>query len=131
MWENIKARGRIIAIILTSVGLSVLIQFLLITVLEVGVRPDIEVLNTDGHEHFFGLDYGYVIHVELRNKGREGAAIVGVDLRCESEKWSRSQTVYLKRNEIQKLSFEFLEPTIELSQSAGTSFEVRVFPLRR
>ncbi len=46
-------RGRIIEIILTSVALSVLIQFLLTTVLEFGVRPDIEILNTEGHEYFF------------------------------------------------------------------------------
>jgi hypothetical protein len=65
MQENIMTRGRIIEIILTSVALSVLIQFLLTTVLEFGVRPDIEILNTEGHEHFFGLDYGYVINVEL------------------------------------------------------------------
>jgi hypothetical protein len=64
-----------------------------------GVRPDIEILNTERHEYFFGLDYGYVINVELSNKGREGAAIVGVELRYGSEKWSRSQTVYLKRDE--------------------------------
>jgi len=124
-------RGRIIAIILASVALSVLIQFLLTTVLEFGVRPDIEILNTEGHEYFFGLDYGYVINVELSNKGREGAAIVGVELRYGSEKWSRSQTVYLKRDEIKKLTFEFLQPTIQQSQLPEASFEVRVFPLRR
>jgi len=124
-------RGRIIEIILTSVALSVLIQFLLTTVFEFGVRPDIEILNTEGHEYFFGLDYGYVINVELSNKGREGAAIVGVELRYGSEKWSRSQTVYLKRHESKKLTFEFLQPTIQQSQLPETSFEVRVFPLRR
>jgi len=124
-------RGRIIEIILTSVALSVLIQFLLTTVFEFGVRPDIEILNTEGHEYFFGLDYGYVINVELSNKGREGAAIVGVDLRYRSEKWSRSQTVYLKRDESKKFTFEFLQPTIQQSQLLETSFEVRVFPLRR
>lgn len=124
-------RGRIIGIILTSVVLSVLIQLLLTTVLEIGVRPDIEILNTEGHEYFFGLDYGYVINVELSNKGREGAAIVGVELRYGSEKWSRSQTVYLKRDETQKLTFEFLQPTIQQSRLAETSFGVRVFPLRR
>ena len=48
---------------------------------------------------FFGLNYGYVINVELSNKGREGAAIIGVELRYRSEKWSRSQTIYLKRDE--------------------------------
>lgn len=131
MWKNIKARGRIIAIILTSVALSVLIQFLLTTVFEFGVRPDIEILNTEGHEYFFGLDYGYVINVELSNKGRGGAAIVGVELRHGSEKWSRSQTVYLKHNETQKLPFAFLQPTIQQSQLAETSFAVRLFPLRR
>jgi len=124
-------RGRIIEIILTSVALSVLIQFLLTTVLEFGVRPDVEILNTEGHEYFFGLDYGYVINVELSNKGKEGAAIVGVELRYGSEKWSRSQTVYLKRDEIKKLTFEFLQPTIQQSQLPEASFEVRVFPLRR
>ena len=124
-------RGRIIAIILTSVALSVLIQFLLTTVFEFGVRPDIEILNTEGHEYFFGLDYGYVINVELSNKGKEGAAIVGVELRYENEKWSRSQTIYLKREETKKLTFEFLQPTIQQSQLPETSFEVRVFPLRR
>ena len=124
-------RGRIIAIILISVALSVLIQFLLTTVFEFGVRPDIEILNTEAHEYFFGLDYGYVINVELSNKGREGAAIVGVELRYENEKWSRSQTIYLKREETKKLTFEFLQPTIQQSQLPETSFEVRVFPLRR
>ncbi len=124
-------RGRIIEIILTSVALSVLIQFLLTTVFEFGVRPDIEILNTGGHEYFFGLDYGYVINVELSNKGREGAAIIGVELRYGGEEWSRSQTVYLKHNETQKLTFEFLQPTIQQSQLPETSFEVRVFPLRR
>ncbi len=124
-------RGRIIAIILISVALSVLIQFLLTTVFEFGVRPDIEILNTEAHEYFFGLDYGYVINVELSNKGKEGAAIVGVELRYENEKWSRSQTIYLKREETKKLTFEFLQPTIQQSQLPETSFEVRVFPLRR
>ena len=124
-------RGRIIEIILTSVALSVLIQFLLTTVFEFGVRPDIEILNTEGHEYFFGLDYGYVINVELSNKGREGAAIIGVELRYGSEQWSRSQTIYLKRDESKKLAFEFLQPTIQQSQLPETSFEVRVFPLRR
>ena len=131
MWKNIKGQGRTIAIILTSVALSVLIQFLLTTVFEFGVRPDIEILNTEGHEYFFGLDYGYIINVELSNKGREGAAIVGVELRYGGEKWSRSQTVYLKHNETQKLAFEFLQPTIQQSQLAETSFAVRLFPLRR
>ena len=124
-------RGRIIEIILTSVALSVLIQFLLTTVFEFGVRPDIEIMNTEAHEYFFGLDYGYVINVELSNKGREGAAIVGVELRYGNEKWSRSQTVYLKRDETKKLTFEFLQPTIQQSQLPETSFEVQVFPLRR
>ena len=124
-------RGRIIEIILTSVALSVLIQFLLTTVFEFGVRPHIEILNTEGHEYFFGLDYGYVINVELSNKGREGAAIIGVELRYGSEQWSRSQTIYLKRDESKKLAFEFLQPTIQQSQLPETSFEVRVFPLRR
>lgn len=124
-------RGRIIEIILTSVALSVLIQFLLTTVLEFGVRPNIEILNTEGHEYFFGLDYGYVINVELSNKGREGAAIVGVELRYGNEKWNRSQTVYLKRDETTKLTFEFLQPTIQQSQLPETSFGVRIFPLRR
>jgi len=129
--KNIMTRGRIVEIILASVALSVLIQFLLTTVFEFGVRPDIEILNTEGHEYFFGLDYGYVINVELANKGREGAAIVGVELRYGGEEWSRSQAVYLKHNEIQKLTFEFLQPTIHQSQLAETSFAVRVFPLRR
>jgi hypothetical protein len=80
---------------------------------------------------FFGLDYGYVINLELSNKGREGAAIVGVELRYGSEKWSRSQTICLKRDETKKLTFEFLQPTIQQSQLPETSFEVRVFPLRR
>ena len=129
--ENLMTRGRIVAIILASVALSVLIQFLLTTVLEFGVRPDIEILDTEAHEYFLGLDYGYVINVELSNKGREGAAIVGVELRYGNEKWSRSQTVYLERDESKKLSFEFLQPTIQQSQLAETSFGVRVFPLRR
>ena len=48
-------RGRIIEIILTSVALSVLIQFLLTTVFEFGVRPDIEILNTGGMSTFLVL----------------------------------------------------------------------------
>ena len=63
--------------------------------------------------------------------GREGAAIVGVELRYGSEKWNRSQTVYLKRDETTKLTFEFLQPTIQQSQLPETSFGVRIFPLRR
>jgi hypothetical protein len=129
--ENAMTRGRIIAIVLTSIVLSVLIQLLLTTVLEIGVRPDIEILNTEGHEYFFGLDYGYVINVELSNKGREGAAIVGVELQYGNEKFSRSQTVYLRHKETQKVAFEFLQPTIQQSQLTETSFAVRVFPLRR
>ena len=116
---------------LASVALSVLIQFLLTTILEFGIRPNIEILNTEAHEYFFVFDYGYVINVELANKGREGAAIVEVELEHGSEKWNRSQTVYLKRDESKKVAFEFLQPTLQQSQLPETSFGVRIFPLRR
>jgi hypothetical protein len=72
-----------------------------------------------------------LLTLSLVNKGREGAAIVGIELRCGNEKWSRSQTVYFERDENKKLTFEFLQPTIQQSQLPETSFGVRVFPLRR
>ena len=120
-----------ILIITTSVCISVVIFMLFLTVLEVRLRPHIEILNTEGYDHLFGLDYGYVVHVDLHNKGRSGVAIVGVDLEKGNEKFSKSQAIYFKDNESKNITFEFLEPELKLSKSERGFFEVRVVSLRR
>jgi len=95
------------------------------------IYPDVEVLDTEGFDHMFGFDYGYIVHVTLHNKGKKGAVLVTIDLLCGAEQWTKSQTVYIKHDQIKKATFEFLEPKLKLFGPDKCYYRVTVVVMKR
>jgi len=93
--------------------------------------PDVEVLSTEGFDHMFGFDYGYIVHVTLCNKGKKGAVLVTVDLLRGAEQWTKGQTVYIEHEQIKKVTFEFLEPKLKLFGSDEGYYRVTVSAMKR